>query len=268
MVNRELMHWGIKGMRWGVRRYQRKDGSLTRAGKKRQAQNLEKARLAKLAKKQHDEDKQRALKSGSASEVLKYRGELTKQEMDAAWARIQWEQNMSGVASKEVSSGKARADKFFNTMSDVTNKANEAAKTWNTIANVVNAFNGRGIVLPKVDTNITSGNKDAVDKAKKEKRKAEEAAEKRKEQEAQRESKQKERAAKKAAENESKVYEGTVEGEGASKRRDTSERKSTSNKDIIDVDYVDVTPMSNVRNSAQVSIGQNYVAGLLEDKKK
>lgn len=31
----ELTHWGIKGMRWGVRRYQRKDGSLTPAGKKR-----------------------------------------------------------------------------------------------------------------------------------------------------------------------------------------------------------------------------------------
>lgn len=30
----ELYHWGIKGMRWGVRRYQNKDGSLTDAGKK------------------------------------------------------------------------------------------------------------------------------------------------------------------------------------------------------------------------------------------
>ena len=34
-VNGELTHWGIKGMRWGVRRYQNKDGSLTAAGKKR-----------------------------------------------------------------------------------------------------------------------------------------------------------------------------------------------------------------------------------------
>lgn len=31
----ELYHHGIKGMKWGVRRYRNKDGSLTPAGKKR-----------------------------------------------------------------------------------------------------------------------------------------------------------------------------------------------------------------------------------------
>ena len=31
----ELMHYGIKGQKWGVRRYQNKDGSLTAAGKNR-----------------------------------------------------------------------------------------------------------------------------------------------------------------------------------------------------------------------------------------
>lgn len=31
----ELYHHGIKGQRWGVRRYQNPDGSLTSAGKRR-----------------------------------------------------------------------------------------------------------------------------------------------------------------------------------------------------------------------------------------
>ena len=35
MPEQELAHWGVKGMHWGVRRYQNKDGSLTPAGKKR-----------------------------------------------------------------------------------------------------------------------------------------------------------------------------------------------------------------------------------------
>lgn len=34
----ELYHYGIKGQKWGVRRYQNKDGSLTPAGKKRAKQ--------------------------------------------------------------------------------------------------------------------------------------------------------------------------------------------------------------------------------------
>lgn len=34
-MNDELKHHGIKGQKWGVRRYQNKDGSLTNAGKMR-----------------------------------------------------------------------------------------------------------------------------------------------------------------------------------------------------------------------------------------
>ena len=37
-----LMHFGIKGQKWGVRRFQNEDGTLTDSGKKRYAKDLKK----------------------------------------------------------------------------------------------------------------------------------------------------------------------------------------------------------------------------------
>lgn len=49
--NNELQHWGIPGMKWGVRRYQNKDGSLTPAGRKRQmSQDAKEASILKKKK--------------------------------------------------------------------------------------------------------------------------------------------------------------------------------------------------------------------------
>ena len=41
-----VCHYGVKGQKWGVRRYQNEDGSLTPAGEKRASSELKKAQKA------------------------------------------------------------------------------------------------------------------------------------------------------------------------------------------------------------------------------
>lgn len=165
-----LQHHGIKGMRWGIRRFQNKNGGLTPAGRKRYAKNQtddaddkdnQSAKTSGESKPEesYEDRKARAIKSGNAKEVLEFKGDLTPQQRKEAYDRIQWEQNMNNLAPKDVDAGKAQADKFFKNVDTVTGYANTAAKAWNTFANFYNAFSDKDVSLPKIDTDLTKGNR-------------------------------------------------------------------------------------------------------------
>lgn len=131
----ELYHHGIKGQKWGVRRFQpysttgaRKGGktgkeiglakragdSIKKFRQERAAKKAEtaKAKAAKAAedKKKRDEklmaDKERILREGSAGEVLSLKGKITNQELRTAVERINLEQQLAGIQAKQISEGK------------------------------------------------------------------------------------------------------------------------------------------------------------------
>jgi hypothetical protein len=115
MNSNELMHHGIHGMRWGVRRYQNKDGSLTAAGRKRINQlDSEYQRLTgmKLNKKTSSADvKKTESKPKSKSKSI---SEMTNEEIQEKINRITLEQNLKSLTPKKISAGKRFTETVMN----------------------------------------------------------------------------------------------------------------------------------------------------------
>lgn len=85
--NGELYHWGIKGMKWGVRRYQNKDGSLTPDGLKRYRKEYDDI---KLTQKLHERAKTENKTGISAFDNYnsKYYDKQARQKIDLLMKRI------------------------------------------------------------------------------------------------------------------------------------------------------------------------------------
>lgn len=138
----ELYHYGVLGMKWGVRRDRSKPGYFKRKKlKKQRLNNLEKARQARVAKREHEAAKQKALKIGNATEVLKYKNELTYKELTDAYNRINVETNLKNISAKEIASGKSRVDRMLDTAVKVQDIVDKGTKAYNTIAKINNSLN-------------------------------------------------------------------------------------------------------------------------------
>ena len=81
----ELMHFGVKGMKWGVRRYQNYDGSYTRAGVKRYNESLDKYEKANTRYKDAKSNYKKLKKNGTSVEGAKT--EITNARMQKKQAK-------------------------------------------------------------------------------------------------------------------------------------------------------------------------------------
>ena len=94
-----IMHYGIKGMKWGIRRYQNEDGTLTEAGKKRAAKQ-EMRRVNKAAK----EDRKQAYTN---------RRNLSDDEIQQRVRRLEQEKRFKSLTEEDINPGRSAAKRLL-----------------------------------------------------------------------------------------------------------------------------------------------------------
>lgn len=129
MENSVLQHYGVRGMKWGVRRYQNKDGSLTPAGRKRytdgEPSKKENAQVKKVVNAKTASAKTTSEKT-SPSPQKKNLSEMSDEELSRVIRRLQLEKQYKDLNPRTVSAG----EKFVKTVMNqvITPAATEAGK--------------------------------------------------------------------------------------------------------------------------------------------
>ena len=147
----ELWHFNIKGAKWGLRRFQNKDGTLTPAGKLRYRKNVSsnsriKTKMAGSPKKPDERNetiaqkKKRLLASKDAKEIYKNRDLFTDKELKQVTTRYQIEADLKKYVPVEKSKAQAFMENFAKKADTLADAMNKGTKAYNAGAKIFNTF--------------------------------------------------------------------------------------------------------------------------------
>lgn len=123
-----------------------KDKKVAKKKAKQRQQALEKARKVRAEKakqaqikKEFEEKKQHILQSGKASEVQKYKGQMSNEELQRAIDRINKEAVLDALASREIKTGFDKLDRIKVKADKIAGYMESGKKVYNLLAEVHNA---------------------------------------------------------------------------------------------------------------------------------
>lgn len=133
----------------GKRPYQKLEGSrqkrsggilgYIKSRKAKKPEDTQKPMTEEERKRQYEAEKERVLKRGSASEVMRYQGELTNQELQNAVTRLNLETQLINLSKKEIQTKMDKVDSIMKTVKTGTEWAKIGTDTYNTFAKIYNA---------------------------------------------------------------------------------------------------------------------------------
>lgn len=149
LPNNELYHHGILGQRWGVRRYQNKDGTLTDKGRKKKGliqtikdkKKAKKLRDAKERKRKETEYKESIIRSGDKKLVNKNKHMLNDDELKRALDRIDMSNKLGSYSSggsnaATTKKGKDYVDSISSSLKLISSAADATSKTIKAVTTV------------------------------------------------------------------------------------------------------------------------------------